>query len=88
MIPVTDFIGEPTKGDAPLTVQFKDTSLGIPTSWFWEFGDQGTSTEKNPKHVYQKPGIYTVSLSAKNIVSTQKKTKDNYIQVLEPVKPP
>ena len=53
-----------------------------------EFGDQGTSTEKNPKHVYQKPGIYTVSLSAKNIVSTQKKTKDNYIQVLEPVKPP
>lgn len=88
MIPVTDFIGEPTKGDAPLTVQFTDKSLGIPTSWAWEFGDGETSTERNPRHVYKKPGVYTVTLSAKNIVSTQKKTKPNYITALEPIKPP
>ncbi|HWQ67102.1 MAG TPA: PKD domain-containing protein [Methanospirillum sp.] len=88
MIPVTDFIGEPTEGDAPLTVQFTDKSLGIPTSWLWDFGDQGTSTEKNPKHVYEKPGVYTVSLTATNIVSSQKKTKENYITALDPVKPP
>jgi len=88
MIPVVDFIGEPTEGEAPLTVQFTDKSLGIPTSWAWEFGDGGTSTEKNPVHVYEKPGVYTVSLTAKNIVSSQKKTRPDYIHVYEPVKPP
>ncbi len=88
MIPVTDFVGVPTTGDAPLTVQFTDKSLGIPTSWEWSFGDGASSTEKNPKHVYEKPGIYTVSLTAKNIVSSQTKTKENYITVLDPVQPP
>jgi PKD repeat protein len=53
-----------------------------------EFGDGATSTEKNPLHVYEKPGVYTVSLTAKNIVSSQKKTKEDYIHVFEPVKPP
>jgi len=88
MIPVTDFEGVPTEGDAPLTVQFTDKSLGIPTAWAWEFGDGTTSTEKNPQHIYQNPGVYTVSLTASNIVSSQKKTKENYITVREPVKPP
>lgn len=88
MIPVTDFVGVPTDGEAPLTVQFNDTSLGIPTSWAWEFGDGTNSTERNPVHVYEKPGVYTVSLTASNIVSSQKKTKENYITVREPVKPP
>lgn len=88
MIPVTDFIGVPTEGEAPLTVQFTDKSLGIPTSWAWEFGDGATSTEQNPLHVYQNPGVYTVTLTAKNIVSSQKKTKEDYIHVFDPIKPP
>ncbi|NLV26376.1 MAG: PKD domain-containing protein [Methanomicrobiales archaeon] len=88
IIPVPDFIGVPTEGDAPLTVQFTDKSHGVPTSWLWEFGDGETSTERNPLHVYQNPGTYTVSLTAKNIVSSQKATKPDYIKVYEPVKPP
>jgi PKD repeat protein len=88
MIPVTDFVGVPTEGEAPLTVQFTDTSQGIPTAWAWEFGDNTTSTDQNPAHVYEKPGVYTVSLTASNIVSSQKKTKKDYITVREPVKPP
>jgi PKD repeat protein len=88
MIPVTDFVGVPTEGEAPLSVQFTDTSLGIPTSWAWEFGDGATSTEQDPLHVYETPGVYTVSLTASNIVSSQKKTKEDYITVIEPVKPP
>ena len=88
MIPVTDFEGVPTEGDAPLTVQFTDKSLGIPTAWAWEFGDGTNSSERNPQHIYQNPGVYTVSLTASNIVSSQKKTKENYITVREPVKPP
>ena len=88
VIPATDFEGVPTEGDAPLSVQFTDKSHGVPTSWAWEFGDGATSTERNPLHVYEKPGVYTVSLTAKNIVSSQKKTKADYIHVFEPVKPP
>ena len=87
-LPVTDFVGVPTEGDAPLTVQFTDKSLGIPTSWAWEFGDGQNSTEQNPVHTYTQPGTYTVSLTAKNIVSSNKKTKENYIIVHEPMKPP
>jgi len=30
--------------------------------WFWDFGDENTSTEENPTHKYAKPGNYTVTL--------------------------
>lgn len=33
------------------TVIFTDSSRNA-VSWFWHFGDDSTSTEKNPKHVY------------------------------------
>ncbi len=32
-------------------------------SWFWDFGDGGTSVQQNPVHVYQSPGTYTVQLT-------------------------
>lgn len=49
-----------------LSVQFTDGSLGIPTSWAWDFGDSGTSTIQNPLHVYSQGGRYTVKLTATN----------------------
>jgi PKD repeat protein len=56
----------PTSGMHPLDVTFSDMSLGNPTSWFWQFGDGGTSIEKEPSHTYRNPGSYTVSLQAFN----------------------
>ncbi len=35
-----DFVGIPTSGYAPLTVQFTDLSTGNPTMWAWDFGDR------------------------------------------------
>lgn len=35
-------------------------------SYFWDFGDNSTSTEANPKHKYASSGFYTVTLIAKN----------------------
>ena len=35
-----DFVGTPTSGYAPLTVQFTDLSTGNPTRWEWDFGDR------------------------------------------------
>lgn len=34
--------------------------------WRWDFGDGNTSTEKDPVHVYESGGTYTVTLTASN----------------------
>jgi hypothetical protein len=35
---------------------------GRELAYYWTFGDGAVSTEKNPQHVYAKPGIYPVTL--------------------------
>ncbi|MDY0267142.1 MAG: PKD domain-containing protein [Methanimicrococcus sp.] len=64
--PRANFQADVLSGVAPHPVQFTDLSTGEPTSWAWNFGDGGTSTEKNPKHTYQKSGYYNVTLTVKN----------------------
>ena len=41
------------------TIQFTDTSTNANT-YFWDFGDGNTSTERNPIHTYQEDGEYVV----------------------------
>jgi hypothetical protein len=38
-VPVASFTSNVTVGNAPLTVQFADTSSNSPTAWNWSFGD-------------------------------------------------
>ena len=85
--PVTNFTGNPTSGQAPLTVAFTDTSSGSPTSWSWTFGDGGTSTARNPSHVYAA-GTYTVALTATNAYGSNTNTKTNYITASSGGTPP
>lgn len=47
----------------PVTVNFSNTSTNA-TSWIWNFGDGGTSTEQNPFHSYLTAGDYVVKLIA------------------------
>ena len=63
--PIASFTATPTEGAAPLFVQFTDTSSNLPTSWAWDFDDDGVvdSTQQSPAHVYTTPGIYTVRLT-------------------------
>jgi len=56
------------------TVKFRNTSNNS-TSWLWNFGDQNTSTLKNPKHIYTLPGTYTVTLIAINGTQTDTTTR-------------
>jgi PKD repeat protein len=35
----------------------------VPYNFFWEFGDGGSSTSQNPRHVYTKAGIYSIDLT-------------------------
>lgn len=47
------------------TVNFTDQSTSA-NFWCWDFGDGATSTAQHPSHSYDKPGTYTVTLTAKN----------------------
>lgn len=58
-----NFIQQPGNG---LEYAFSDLSLGIPTSYFWDFGDGGTSTQSNPNHIYTQTGAQTVTLILTN----------------------
>lgn len=50
-------------GEIPLTVEFKNRSLGKPTRFIWNFGDGTSSKEENPTHTYTMSGTYGVSLT-------------------------
>ena len=79
--PVAGFTGDPVSGSSPLGVQFTDTSTNSPTSWAWDFGDGGTSTDQNPYYVYSTPGTYTVKLTVTNPVGSDMFTRTDYITV-------
>lgn len=79
-VPLTaNFSGEPTIGAVPLEVDFTDLSLGYPTSWLWDFGDEITSFDPNPTHIYDNPGHYDVKLVVWNDTEMDSVTKYDYI---------
>ena len=65
-IPVAQFTTNAAMGYAPLTVQFLDSSLNIPASWSWNFGDNSYSYLQNPSHTYNAGGVYRVILTTAN----------------------
>jgi|GEM_PF-3453280 len=82
--PTADFTANPRSGDAPLTIQFTDTSTGGAREWSWAFGDGGTSTLRHPTHTYAVPGTYAVSLTAGNAFGSDIEEKAGYITVNAP----
>jgi PKD repeat protein len=90
--PIASFAGMPTSELKPLTVvNFSDSSTsydGI-TAWEWDFGDDNTSTEQNPTHVYTAEGIYTVSLTVYEADDdSDTEAKVDYINVTRENQPP
>jgi PKD repeat protein len=47
-------------------VNFVDASTESPATWLWSFGDSGTSTARNPIHIYTTSGAFTVTLTVSN----------------------
>ena len=70
-------------GCGSLLVEFQDLSLGIPTSWLWDFGNGNTSTLKNPVALYSAPGIYDVVLKVSDLVTNDIRTAIAYVKVYE-----
>jgi gliding motility-associated-like protein len=66
--PIVDFDYDPATGCAPLLVNFTNKSQYVdPSSFEWDFGvGEAPSYAINPSHLFEKPGIYTVKLSAKD----------------------
>ncbi|MDD1730030.1 MAG: PKD domain-containing protein [Methanospirillum sp.] len=80
-------IGMKYAGTHPLTVQFEDytpTQSNV-TSWLWEFGDGSNSfntTPSAPKHKYNDPGEYSVTLTVRNEMGVNEKTRVAYVTVV------
>jgi len=83
LLPAAAFSGSPLTGAAPLTVDFVDASTNSPTSWDWDFGDDGISDEQSPSYEYEDAGDYTVSLTATNAGGSDTESKEDYITVTE-----
>lgn len=77
---VANFSATPVKGVPPLSVQFVDRSEGIPTKWYWNFGDGVYSTVMNPLHVYGGIGRYTVTLEVENNDNSAIVRKTSFIE--------
>ena len=79
--PVAQFSASTTSGPAPLAMNFLNTSTGTITTYAWTFGDNTTSGNQNPAHVYMSAGSYTVSLTVTGPGGSNTKTISNYITV-------
>ncbi len=84
--PIAYFSATPTTGIRPVTANFYDLSTGSPTSWLWDFGDNNTSTLRNPTHTYSAPGKYSITLTSTNAGGSNTLTRTDYIVVQPHVK--
>ena len=76
------FFAYPTSGQKSLIVQFTDSSSGFINSYLWDFGDEKTSSEQNPEHLYTKAGFYTVTLTVSDSLDSDTIEKKNFIRVI------
>jgi len=63
--PKASFIPSPDVVQAGQFIGFINTSTGT-TNYFWAFGDETTSADSAPYHLYNIPGDYVVTLIASN----------------------
>ena len=83
--PVADFSGTPTNGPTPLVVTFTDTSTGVISNRFWDFGDGNTTNTTNTTmgHTYSIGGTNTVSLTVSGPGGSSNQTLAAYITAID-----
>ena len=64
-----------TGGISPLSVQFGHSGDG---KTHWNFGDGAASDEPNPTHVFEKPGLYSVTLT---VTDAEGASAQSYVQI-------
>jgi pectate lyase len=90
ILPLAAFTASPTNGAAPLSVTFTDTSFGVITNRFWDFGDGNTTntTTNVIARTFSSAGSYTVSLTVSGPVGTNTLTRSDYVVATGGVPPP
>ncbi len=80
-----EFSANPVSGSAPLLVTFTDLSYPQPSSWEWDFDNDGItdSNIQNPQFTYNQNGIYSVKLIVQNGTETDSIVYSNLINVQE-----
>ncbi len=73
--PIAAFTQNVTSGLVPLAVQFTNQSSGQITRVTWNFGDGATSSDLNPIHVFNAPGLYSVTLTVEGPGGTSNVTR-------------
>ena len=82
LAPKALFRAFPIRGESPMKVRFQNFSTGHVVRFLWDFGDGGSSLDKNPTHAYLTEGKFTIKLNV--ITSTGAQgvvTKKEYIVV-------
>ncbi len=81
--PEVDFSANKNQGLCPpFTVVFTSVASDDVSEYYWDFGDSSNSTQSNPIHTYNEPGIYTVTLRVKSIGGCSDSViKVDYIEV-------
>jgi gliding motility-associated-like protein len=70
----------------PFTVRFFDQSTGGPLTYFWDFGDGTSSTDRNPVKIYGSFGKFTVKLTVTNRNGCKSTiTKAGLVNIARPV---
>ncbi|MFC2113865.1 PKD domain-containing protein, partial [Bacteroidota bacterium] len=66
-------------------IKFTDISGKYPTSWYWTFGDNTTSTLRHPNHTYTVNGTYNVCLVASNAYGSDTICKNATVYNVPPI---
>jgi gliding motility-associated-like protein len=68
----------------PLTVTFVNTSTNA-VAYNWDFGDNFVSSERNPTHTYNNPGIFSVTLVVTNAAGCSETiVKKDLVKIVPP----
>jgi len=76
----------PAIGCAPYSAFFDNQSLAG-TDFIWDFGDNTSSTDVSPTHLYASPGVYNVRLIAKDTNTCNKIDTSAYQTITVVLKP-
>ncbi len=71
-----DFLPVNTLGCNPDTIDFINNSSVWATDYIWDFGDGGTSNEKNPKHIFENSSSNDTVFNVEMIAITVNNCKD------------
>ena len=69
-VPISSFTTSTNTTYTSNSMNFNDTSSGLPTSWNWSFGDGSFATTQNTSHIYSSSGKYGISLNVTNTKGT------------------